>query len=50
MIKISFQNEAGELEAITAKDEEEAAEKLANMITQMGMVQGGDRFIVTEEG
>lgn len=48
MIKISFRNEAGELDHRFVDDEEKAAEMACAMIRAAGSLQHGDRIVITE--
>jgi hypothetical protein len=47
-IKISLENEGGELESRFATSEEEAAAVAAEMIAEAGLLQHGDKITVRE--
>lgn len=49
MIRISFQNSAGELESATAKTGEEAVAVLVEMLLKIPTLFDGDKIIITED-
>lgn len=47
-LKISFQNLGGELDSRVADDDVSAVEVLTDMVSDLGNLNAGDKFIITE--